>query len=312
MVSRTSTQHQIVVQDTASSNEVAAKNKAAWKVYLTLTKPKVVALMLLTALVGICLAVPKGLPLQQALFGMIGIGLMAGSAAAFNHLIDKKIDGQMSRTNRRPLPSGELSSVRVFAFAASIGLLGFVTLALLVNPLTAWLTFASLLGYAVIYTMYLKRATPQNIVIAGIAGAMPPLLGWTAVTNELHSNAWLLVMIIFIWTPPHFWALAIHRRDEYAKVDIPMLPVTHGIAYTKTSILLYTLLLSIVCVLPVLVGMSSWIYLSASLVLNGGFVYHAWVLKYRDEPNMAMKTFKFSIYHLMILFVALLADHYLL
>ncbi|CAH7224530.1 Protoheme IX farnesyltransferase [Vibrio chagasii] len=312
MVSRTSTQHQMVVQDTASSNEVAARNKAAWKVYLTLTKPKVVALMLLTALVGMCLAVPNGLPLQQALFGMIGIGLMAGSAAAFNHLIDKKIDGQMSRTNRRPLPSGELSSVRVFAFAAGIGLLGFVTLALLVNPLTAWLTFASLLGYAVIYTMYLKRATPQNIVIAGIAGAMPPLLGWTAVTNELHSNAWLLVMIIFIWTPPHFWALAIHRRDEYAKVDIPMLPVTHGVAYTKTSILLYTLLLSIVCVLPVLVGMSSWIYLSASLVLNGGFVYHAWVLKYRDEPNMAMKTFKFSIYHLMILFVALLADHYLL
>ncbi|MCY9826005.1 heme o synthase [Vibrio chagasii] len=312
MVSRTSTQHQMVVQDTASSHEVAAKNKAAWKVYLTLTKPKVVALMLLTALVGMCLAVPNGLPLQQALFGMIGIGLMAGSAAAFNHLIDKKIDGQMSRTNRRPLPSGELSSVRVFAFAAGIGLLGFVTLALLVNPLTAWLTFASLLGYAVIYTMYLKRATPQNIVIAGIAGAMPPLLGWTAVTNELHSNAWLLVMIIFIWTPPHFWALAIHRRDEYAKVDIPMLPVTHGIAYTKTSILLYTLLLSIVCVLPVLVGMSSWIYLSASLLLNGGFVYHAWVLKYRDEPNMAMKTFKFSIYHLMILFVALLADHYLL
>ncbi|CAH7185306.1 Protoheme IX farnesyltransferase [Vibrio chagasii] len=312
MVSRTSTQHQIVVQDTASSHEVAAQNKAAWKVYLTLTKPKVVALMLLTALVGMCLAVPNGLPLQQALFGMIGIGLMAGSAAAFNHLIDKKIDGQMSRTNRRPLPSGELSSVRVFAFAAGIGLLGFVTLALLVNPLTAWLTFASLLGYAVIYTMYLKRATPQNIVIAGIAGAMPPLLGWTAVTNELHSNAWLLVMIIFIWTPPHFWALAIHRRDEYAKVDIPMLPVTHGVAYTKTSILLYTLLLSIVCVLPVLVGMSSWIYLSASLLLNGGFVYHAWVLKYRDEPNMAMKTFKFSIYHLMILFVALLADHYLL
>ena len=330
MVSRTSTQNRVMVQGGASSNESAtnhgissgnevvstsdlvSKNKATWKVYLTLTKPKVVALMLLTALVGMCLAVPNGLPLQQTLFGMIGIGLMAGSAAAFNHLIDKKIDGQMTRTNRRPLPSGELSSVRVFAFAAGIGLLGFVTLVVWVNQLTAWLTFASLLGYAVIYTMYLKRATPQNIVIAGIAGAMPPLLGWTAVTNELHSNAWLLVMIIFIWTPPHFWALAIHRRDEYAKVNIPMLPVTHGIAYTKTSILLYTLLLSIVCILPVLVGMSSWIYLSASLVLNGGFVYHAWVLKYRDEPNIAMKTFKFSIYHLMILFVALLADHYLL
>ncbi|KPL94950.1 heme o synthase [Vibrio splendidus] len=330
MVSRTSTQNRVMVQGGASSNEsvtnhrissgnevvstsdLVSKNKATWKVYLTLTKPKVVALMLLTALVGMCLAVPNGLPLQQTLFGMIGIGLMAGSAAAFNHLIDKKIDGQMTRTNRRPLPSGELSSVRVFSFAAGIGLLGFATLVVWVNQLTAWLTFASLLGYAVIYTMYLKRATPQNIVIAGIAGAMPPLLGWTAVTNELHSNAWLLVMIIFIWTPPHFWALAIHRRDEYAKVNIPMLPVTHGIKYTKTSILLYTLLLSIVCILPVLVGMSSWIYLSASLVLNGGFVYHAWVLKYRDEPNMAMKTFKFSIYHLMILFVALLADHYLL
>ena len=324
MVSRTSTRHELVVQERALNQEIAAnneiasnielasKNNATWKVYLTLTKPKVVALMLLTALVGMCLAVPNGLPLQQTLFGMIGIGLMAGSAAAFNHLIDKKIDGQMSRTSRRPLPSGELSSMRVFSFAAGIGLLGFVTLVLWVNQLTAWLTFASLLGYAVIYTMYLKRATPQNIVIAGIAGAMPPLLGWTAVTNELHSNAWLLVMIIFIWTPPHFWALGIHRRDEYAKVNIPMLPVTHGIEYTKTSILLYTFLLSVVCVLPVLVGMSSWIYLSASLVLNIGFVYHAWVLKYCDKPNMAMKTFKFSIYHLMILFVALLADHYLL
>ncbi|WP_061038467.1 heme o synthase [Vibrio coralliirubri] len=324
MVSRTSTQYEVVAQDAALTHKVTAnnditlskekaeKNKATWKVYLTLTKPKVVALMLLTALVGMCLAVPNGLPLQQTLFGMIGIGLMAGSAAAFNHLIDKKIDGQMSRTNRRPLPSGELSSVRVFSFAAGIGLFGFATLVVWVNQLTAWLTFASLLGYAVIYTMYLKRATPQNIVIAGIAGAMPPLLGWTAVTNELHSNAWLLVMIIFIWTPPHFWALAIHRCDEYAKVNIPMLPVTHGIEYTKTSILLYTLLLSIVCILPVLVGMSSWIYLSASLVLNGGFVFHALVLKYRGEPNMAMKTFKFSIYYLMILFVALLADHYLL
>lgn len=324
MVSRTSTRHELVVQERAlnqeiaanngiaSNSELASKNNATWKVYLTLTKPKVVALMLLTALVGMCLAVPNGLPLQQTLFGMIGIGLMAGSAAAFNHLIDKKIDGQMSRTNRRPLPSGELSSMRVFSFATGIGLLGFVILVVWVNQLTAWLTFASLLGYAVIYTMYLKRATPQNIVIAGIAGAMPPLLGWTAVTNELHSNAWLLVMIIFIWTPPHFWALAIHRRDEYAKVNIPMLPVTHGIEYTKTSILLYTFLLSVVCVLPVLVGMSSWIYLSASLVLNIGFVYHALVLKYCDKPNMAMKTFKFSIYHLMILFVALLADHYLL
>jgi protoheme IX farnesyltransferase len=268
--------------------------------------------MLLTALVGMCLAVPNGLPFQQAVVGMFGIGLMAGSAAAFNHLIDRRIDGQMSRTSRRPLPSGDLSSARVFIFAATIGVIGFIALVVWVNALTAWLTFASLLGYAVVYTMYLKRATPQNIVIAGIAGAMPPLLGWTAVTNELHSHAWLLVMIIFIWTPPHFWALAIHRRDEYAKVNIPMLPVTHGIEYTKTSILLYTLLLSVVCILPVLVGMSSWIYLSASLVLNGGFVYHAWVLKYRSNAASAMQTFKFSIYHLMVLFAALLLDHYLL
>ncbi|MGB1321248.1 MAG: heme o synthase [Vibrio gallaecicus] len=283
-----------------------------WKAYLTLTKPKVVALMLLTALVGMCLAVPSGLPLKETVFGLIGIGLMAGAAAAFNHLIDSKIDAKMTRTRRRPLPSGELSRYKVFGFATAIGVLGFVTLFFVVNALTAWLTFASLLGYAVVYTMYLKRATPQNIVIAGIAGAMPPLLGWTAITNELHSHAWLLVMIIFIWTPPHFWALAIHRRDEYAKVNIPMLPVTHGISYTKTSIFLYTLLLSVVCILPVLVGMSSWLYLTASLVLNGGFIYHAWLLKYRSEDSTAMKTFKFSIYHLMFLFIALLADHYLL
>lgn len=307
MASRTDTHNQFV-----PSSNTATREKAAWRVYLTLTKPKVVALMLLTALVGMCLAVPNGLPFQQAVVGMFGIGLMAGSAAAFNHLIDRRIDGQMSRTSRRPLPSGELSSARVFIFAASIGVIGFVALVVWVNALTAWLTFASLLGYAVVYTMYLKRATPQNIVIAGIAGAMPPLLGWTAVTNELHSHAWLLVMIIFIWTPPHFWALAIHRRDEYAKVNIPMLPVTHGIEYTKTSILLYTLLLGVVCILPVLVGMSSWIYLSASLVLNGGFVYHAWVLKYRSNAASAMQTFKFSIYHLMVLFAALLLDHYLL
>ncbi|MDK9737292.1 heme o synthase [Vibrio sp. D404a] len=307
MASRTETHTQFV-----PTSKSAVREKSAWRVYLTLTKPKVVALMLLTALVGMCLAVPNGLPMQETMMGMIGIGLMAGSAAAFNHLIDRRIDGQMSRTSRRPLPSGELSSVRVFFFAASIGVVGFAVLVMWVNVLTAWLTFASLLGYAVVYTMYLKRATPQNIVIAGIAGAMPPLLGWTAVTNELHSHAWLLVMIIFIWTPPHFWALAIHRRDEYAKVNIPMLPVTHGIEYTKTSILLYTLLLSVVCILPVLVGMSSWIYLSASLLLNGGFIYHAWMLKYRSTPSSAMQTFKFSIYHLMILFAALLLDHYLI
>lgn len=290
---------------------VTAQEKALWRSYLALTKPKVVALMLLTAVVGMCLAVPGALPVQNTLFGLLGIGLMAGSAAAFNHLIDQRIDAIMARTYKRPLPSGEISSARVFAFAFAIGVCGFALLYFAVNGLTAWLTFASLLGYAVVYTMYLKRATPQNIVIAGIAGAMPPLLGWTAVTGELHANAWLLVMIIFIWTPPHFWALAIHRKDDYAKADIPMLPVTHGVEYTKTSILLYTVLLSIVCLLPALVGMAGALYWIGSTLLSLGFIGHAWKLKFNPQPKSAIETFKFSIYHLMLLFLLLLADHYL-
>ncbi|RJX70970.1 protoheme IX farnesyltransferase [Vibrio sinensis] len=289
----------------------APTEKPTWQVYLTLTKPKVVALMLLTALVGMCLAVSGRLPLIPAVLGLLGIGLMAGSAAAFNHLIDRRIDALMARTYKRPLPSGDIQPWRVMAFAASMGVGGFVVLYAWVNPLTAWLTFASLLGYAVIYTLYLKRATPQNIVIAGIAGAMPPLLGWTAVTGELHANAWLLVMIIFIWTPPHFWALAIHRKDDYAKADIPMLPVTHGIEYTKTSVLLYTILLALVCLMPVLVGMSGVIYAIGVSLLSLGFIAHAWKLKYHPQPNSAMETFKFSIYHLMLLFLLLLVDHYL-
>lgn len=282
-----------------------------WRLYLALTKPKVVALMLLTAIVGMCLAVPATLPLKESLLGLFGIGAMAGSAAAFNHLIDQRIDALMVRTQKRPLPSGNINSNDVLVFATTLGIVGFVVLFFAVNQITAWLTLVSLLGYAVIYTMYLKRATPQNIVIAGIAGAMPPLLGWTAVTGELHANAWLLVMIIFVWTPPHFWALAIHRKDDYAKADIPMLPVTHGVEYTKTSILLYTILLFLVCLLPVLVGMSGIIYLSLSTVLSSGFIYHAWQLKYKSNEKSAMETFKFSIYHLMLLFVALLVDHYL-
>ena len=286
------------------------QDRTIWRSYLTLTKPKVVALMLLTALVGMCLAVPGALPLQQSILGMLGIGLMAGSAAAFNHLIDRRIDAVMFRTHRRPLPNGDIAPSRVALFATGIGLLGFVVLYSGVNALTAWLTFASLLGYAVVYTMYLKRATPQNIVIAGIAGAMPPLLGWTAVTGELHGNAWLLVMIIFIWTPPHFWALAIHRKVDYAKADIPMLPVTHGEEYTKTSILLYTVLLSVVCLLPALVGMSGTLYWIGSSLLSLGFVAYAWKLKYNPNEKTAIETFKFSIYHLMVLFLLLLADHY--
>lgn len=291
----------------AGSSELT---QSRFKVYLALTKPKVVALMLLTALVGMCLAIPGRLPLQQSLLGLIGIALMAGSAAAFNHLIDRRIDAIMARTHKRPLPSGAVKSSEVFLFAASIGAVGFIILFWGVNALTAWLTFASLLGYAVVYTMFLKRSTPQNIVIAGIAGAMPPLLGWTAVSGELHGNAWLLVMIIFTWTPPHFWALAIHRKDDYAKADIPMLPVTHGVDYTKTSIFLYTILLFIVCMLPALVGMSGMIYLSSAVILNAGFIYHAWKLKHQSNDKTAMETFKFSIYHLMLLFVALLVDHY--
>ncbi|MCK6264004.1 heme o synthase [Vibrio sp. ZSDE26] len=286
--------------------------RSQWKVYLTLTKPKVIALMLLTAVVGMCLSTNGVLPWQPTLFGLIGIGLMASSAAAFNHLIDRRIDGIMARTHKRPLPSGEIKALHVFTFALTLGISGFALLYFVVNSLTAWLTFASLIGYAVIYTLYLKRATPQNIVIAGIAGAMPPLLGWTAITGELHANAWLLVMIIFIWTPPHFWALAIHRKDDYARADIPMLPVTHGVEYTKTSVLLYTVLLALVCLLPVLVGMSGMIYLSVSLVLSAGFIHSAWQLKVTNDSTQAMQTFKFSIYHLMFLFAALLLDHYLI
>ncbi|MDN3611985.1 heme o synthase [Vibrio ostreicida] len=288
------------------------QERSLWRTYLTLTKPKVVALMLLTALVGMCLAVPGALPIKQAVLGMVGIALMAGSAAAFNHLIDRRIDAVMARTYKRPLPSGELSVRGVFVFAVSIGVVGFGILYLWVNALTAGLTLASLLGYAVIYTLYLKRATPQNIVIAGIAGAMPPLLGWTAVTGELHANAWLLVMIIFIWTPPHFWALAIHRKDDYAKANIPMLPVTHGEEYTKTSILLYTVLLFLVCLFPVLVGMAGLFYLTAVSILCSLFVYHAWKLKFFQQERQAFKTFVFSIWHLMLLFSALLVEHYLI
>ncbi|MCG6269406.1 heme o synthase [Vibrio furnissii] len=297
------------------SKSIAAVHTASavsrWHIYLTLTKPKVVALMLLTALVGMCLAQPGLMPLKAAVLGLSGIGLMAGSAAALNHLIDRRIDAMMARTYKRPLPSGEIQASRVMLFAFVLGIVGFAILYWGVNGLTAWLTFASLLGYAVVYTLYLKRATPQNIVIAGLAGAMPPLLGWTSVTGELHANAWLLVMIIFIWTPPHFWALAIHRKDDYAKADIPMLPVTHGVEYTKTSILLYTFLLALVCVLPVLVGMSGVIYFAASSVLSLGFIYSAWALKYDPENSSAINTFKYSIYHLMMLFIALLLDHYL-
>ncbi|HDS1206575.1 TPA: protoheme IX farnesyltransferase [Shewanella algae] len=289
----------------------ANRTEISWRDYLEMTKPKVVALMLLTVLVGMCLALPGAVPLQPLLAGLMGIAMMAGSAAALNHLIDRRIDGLMARTYNRPLPKGRVSVSRALSFAVLLGLAGFTLLYWLVNPLTAWLTCASLIGYALIYTAYLKRATPQNIVIGGLAGAMPPLLGWTAVTNDFHGHAWLLVIIIFTWTPPHFWALAIHRQKEYAKVDIPMLPVTHGVEFTKTCILLYTLLLAIACLLPVLVGLSGPVYLLASTILSCLFIYKAWQLKFADRPGLAMAVFRFSIYQLMLLFIALLVDHYL-
>ena len=282
----------------------------AWRDYLEMTKPKVVALMLLTVVVGMCLSVEGALPTRSFVFGLIGIALMSASAAAFNHVIDRKTDAIMGRTRGRPLPNHRISVKKATGFAFAIGILGFIILLEWVNALTAWLTLFSLIGYAVIYTMYLKRATSQNIVIGGLAGAMPPLLGWTAVTNHLDNNAFLLVMIIFLWTPPHFWALSIAKKSEYAKADIPVLPVTHGEAFTKTYILLYTVLLGLACLMPVAVGMSGAIYLVGAVILSGLFFYQAWLLKYSPTKDRAMKVFTFSIYHLMLLFVLLLVDHY--
>jgi protoheme IX farnesyltransferase len=281
-----------------------------WRAYYDITKPKVVALLVLTALVGMSLSVPGGLPWQLLIPAMLGIALLSSSAAAINHIVDEKIDAVMGRTHNRPLPEGKISVNNAIIFATSIAVLGFVILYSLVNPLTAFLTLAGLVGYSFIYTLYLKRATPQNITIGGLAGAIPPLLGWTAMTNEIAPNALLLVLIIFTWTPPHFWALAIHRKNDYAKVNIPMLPVTHGVSFTKTQILLYTVLLFVVCLLPYLVGMSNWLYLVGACILNFVFFGYAWQLKFHAKADTAMATFKFSIIHLMALFILLLVDHY--
>ncbi|RVT44402.1 protoheme IX farnesyltransferase [Rheinheimera sediminis] len=281
-----------------------------WRDYYQLTKPKVVALLVLTAWVGMMLAQP-GLPkLGLMVAATLGIGLLSAAAAAMNHIVDQRIDAQMARTYNRPVARGRLSTAQAVKFSVLLAGAGFLLLFIAVNPLTAWLTLASLFGYAVVYTMFLKRATPQNIVIGGLAGAMPPLLGWTAMTAEVHAHALLLVMIIFTWTPPHFWALAIHRRDDYAKVNMPMLPVTHGIEFTKSAIFLYTLVLFLVCLLPYLVGMTGAVYLVGSTVLNLGFIWYAWQLKFNAKPETAMATFKFSIWHLMLLFLVLLLDHY--
>lgn len=264
---------------------------------------------MLTALVG--MYVPNNqLPnIELLLTTIIGIGLLAGAAAAINHVVDFQIDAKMARTYHRPVVKGRLSQRQALIFAGGIGILGFALLWFAVNQLTAWLTFASLLGYAVVYTLYLKRATPQNIVIGGLAGAMPPLLGWTAVTNSIDPNALLLVLIIFSWTPPHFWALAIHRKHDYAKAKVPMLPITHGVEFTKTMILLYCVILTVVSILPYLSGLFGGFYATISLLLNLQFINYAIRLKWFDKSGLAFKTFKFSIWHLMLMFIVMLVDH---
>lgn len=294
------------------SPQSTTQSQASWRDYYEITKPRVVALLVLTALVGMCLSVPGVIPWQLLIPAMLGIGMLSSAAAAINHIVDQRIDSEMGRTFNRPMPNGRISQINAIVFAAALAVIGFFVLFTFVNPLTAWLTFAGLLGYGFVYTMYLKRATPQNITIGGLAGAIPPLLGWTAMTNEVHPNALLLVLLIFTWTPPHFWALAIHRKNEYAKVNIPMLPVTHGVEFTKTQILLYTVLLFVVGLLPYLVGMSNWLYLIGAVALNLAFFAYAWKLKFSANEQTAMATFKFSIIHLMLLFIILLVDHYLL
>jgi protoheme IX farnesyltransferase len=290
-----------------------AETYTDWRDYYELTKPRVVILIVFTAIVGMFLAVP-GLPDVVALvFGTLGIGLAASSAAVFNHVLDARTDILMMRTRGRPLPQGKLTERSALTFAVVLCVISMIMLWFVVNPLTAVLTFCSLIGYAVVYTIFLKRATPQNIVIGGAAGAAPPMLGWAAITGQVGSSALLLFLIIFVWTPPHFWALAIARKEEYAKVDIPMLPVTHGEAYTRLNILLYTILLVLVTVLPYLTGMSGLIYLVTALILGVMFLYYA-VQMMRDPDNklLPMQMFRFSISYLGILFAALLIDHYFL
>ena len=279
--------------------------------YYELTKPKVVKLILVTAIIGMLLAVDyQQFPVQEFIFGLIGIGLGSASGAAFNHIIDEGIDSKMQRTENRPLPTGSVTKKNAIIFASSLGILSMLVLTLFVNFLTAWLTLVSMIGYAVIYTIYLKRSTPQNIVWGGAAGAMPPVLGWTAVTGSVHTEALLLFLLVFIWTPPHFWALAIKRREEYKKADIPMLPVTHGVDFTKDQILLYTLMLLVVSVLPFAIQMSGVIYLAAAVVLGFIFIYFAWKLHRDPSDKNAMKTFWYSIFYLNGIFLFLLLDRY--
>jgi protoheme IX farnesyltransferase len=298
---------------TSADSHRAAPGSATWRDYFELGKPRVVALIVFTAVVGMFLAVPGLPPLPALLFGTIGIGLAASSAAAINHVVDRRYDEQMARTMGRPIPSGAVTSAQALTYAATIGVFSMLVLWILVNPLTAVLTFASLIGYAFLYTVWLKHVTPQNIVIGGAAGAAPPVLGWTAVTNSVDPHALLLFLVIFAWTPPHFWALAIARRDDYARAGIPMLPVAYGVEFTRLHILLYTILLVIVTLLPYLTGMTGLIYLATALLLGAVFIRHAIALRRPDAPvELPMKVFRYSINYLMLLFAALLIDHYLM
>jgi len=286
------------------------QNSLDWRDYYELTKPRVVLLIVFTAIVGMFLAVPGMPPLVPLIVGSLGIGLAASSAAVINHVLDARIDVFMSRTRGRPMPQGRISETQAFTFAFVLCAASMLMLWLLVNPLTAVLTFASLIGYAIVYTVYLKRATPQNIVIGGAAGAAPPILGWTAVTGEIGSGALLLFLIVFVWTPPHFWALAIAKKDDYARADVPMLPVTHGDRFTRLYILYYSILLGVITLLPYLTGMSGLIYLAAAVGLGARFLWYAVRLLRDDSPELPMRMFRYSITYLMFLFAALLVDHY--
>ena len=295
------------------STQSTVAERASWQDYFDLCKPRVVALLLLTAIIGFVLACPPyEIDMPLLLAAITGIGLGSAAGAVINQVVERESDAKMARTENRPLPQGRVSQQNAFIFALLLAAGSVFVLTVWVNVLTAVLTFASMIGYAVIYTMYLKKATPQNIVIGGLAGATPPLLGWTAVTNSIDPEGLLLVLIIYTWTPPHFWALAIHRRDDYAKVNLPMLPVTHGIEFTKYSILGYTILMIMVTLLPYLAFMRGWIYLLAAVLLGGYFLYKVLLLMFSSRENAAIRTFVYSINYLMLLFIAMVVDHYLL
>lgn len=290
----------------------ALEPRATWRDYKELTKPGVVALLILTSVIGMCMAVPGWVPLDVLILGNLGIAFCAAAAATVNHVVDQRIDQRMARTRNRPLAKGRVSNFHAILFALALGVAGMAILLIWINALTAWLTFASLVGYAFIYTLFLKRATPQNIVIGGLAGAAPPLLGWTAVTGEVHGHALLLVLIIFAWTPPHFWALAIHRKEEYALVDIPMLPVTHGVRFTQLHIILYTIIMFLITLMPFVTRLSNWLYLAGAVVLGLRFFYWSIEIWREKNPKAPIYAFKYSITYLMLLFLIMLLDHYLL